>query len=201
MLSDSAILMVSAAVLAMPGPTNALLAVAGCERSWVRSQPCALIVIATYAAAIQGWIHLLAMMEARGALLRLGFLLAVTVFLAASSILLWRAASRPSGESREQVVTGSRLFWTTLLNPKAIALALLLGQGRSGSIAPVLVVLVSLGTSQLWIIGGSALRRALAEGSRQRILTRGMALVYAGFAVVIATQSAAAAAHIWRSVS
>lgn len=142
------------ALLATPGPTNTLLAVAGAQA--VR-RPMLLPVaeLAAYLATVvplsiwgQQWL-------ATTPTLRFGLTLAAAIWVAALALRLWRQAAKAAAEGAARAeITPLDVGLTTLLNPKALIFGLILIPAGPGLLVGLclftgLVVLVSLGW--LWL--------------------------------------------------
>jgi threonine/homoserine/homoserine lactone efflux protein len=187
-MEPSTIILASLALLAAPGPTNALLAAAGA----VGGIGCALPLLA---AAIAGYIvAILVLSLGLGGLIEAWPILATTLKLAASlwlaccALRLWRRAACGFGEESAPL-SPARVFLTTLVNPKSLIFALvILPRGDLGVVAPWLVVvsaltaLVGLG----WIGFGAALARSATGLVTPRRVWRTAALALALFATIMA---------------
>lgn len=150
-------------LLAVPGPTNTLLATAGARNGFQRSVPLLAAELSGYAFAIMLlWIAvgpMVAALPAFGIALH-AVVVAYLVYLAA---ILWRHRGDEIADTGP--VTMPRVFVTTSLNPKAIifAFALLPSAGTTDIVAlmPWLMALalqiVIVGTC--WIAAGVSLRR------------------------------------------
>lgn len=144
------------ALLLTPGPTNTLMAIAGAERGFARSAAlipasAAAYLLVTVPLALAG-AEILAAFPA----LRSVVTIAAAAWVAVLAIRLWKipsaAADAPAG------VTASGVFVTTLLNPKALVIGLVLLPSAT-SLAPrvaVLAGLVAVAASG-WLLLGSLL--------------------------------------------
>jgi len=178
------------ALLALPGPTNTLLAAAGASAGIRRSLRLIMTAAAAYAVSI-GLLILLfgpaADADARfGAAIRL----AASLWLAWSAAALWRGAgSRPDS----RIVTHRGLFTTTLLNPKTLIFAFVIfpqDGWKALAAVPLFVGLVALaGTG--WIAAGVSLSRARPDLATPRRIARASAVTLAVFAAWIAATAAA----------
>jgi len=180
-------------LLAVPGPTNALLATSGASTGISRS-------IHLLAAALAGYLTSVAALR-----LGLGPLMmsvplaawilraAVIIYLVHIASLLWRY--RSSSESRDPApVSFKSVLVTTLLNPKGLVLALvLLPQHPNGSfellpwIATMAVLIVAIGLA--WIAMGATLERALREAGRPDLMYRLSAAVLVVMATAMGAQT------------
>jgi len=169
------------ALLLTPGPTNTLLAVAGIERGFragLRLVPAEVagylattLPLALFGAAV--------MDDLPGARAVLTGIAALWVLWLAYQ--MWQR--RP--EAAQGGVTGRRVFVTTLLNPKALIIGLILlpAAGVLWQGAALFVGLIAV-VAALWAALGAGLVRT---GSAPRLLRRGaavwLALLSAGLAV------------------
>jgi threonine/homoserine/homoserine lactone efflux protein len=177
-----------AAVLATPGPTNALLFTAAGLVGAARSLPLLLAELAGYGLAI-GTLRLaggplIAASRSFGFALRLllvGYLLLL-------AWRLWQAVPEPGGE-RPRAVTFTGVFVTTLLNPKALVFAFALFpvfdslQAAASHAAAFALTVLAVGLC--WITGGAVLGR-MAGARLPRLLPRLAALVLCVIASLIA---------------
>ena len=163
-------------LLATPGPTNTLVALAGAERSWtgaLRLIPTELAgyLVTTVPLALAGTKLLEAMPAARGAL---------TVVAAAWVLWLAMAMWRlPALHIAIPAVTGRRIFVTTLLNPKALVFGIILLPAEETvrlvanfAVFAALVVAVAMG----WAALGAALCGQGHEGGLPRVWRRAASL-------------------------
>jgi len=174
-------------LLAVPGPTNTLLAASGATVGWRLSAP-------LLAAEISGYLTSISLL-----LLLLGPVLASRPDLAAGVKLVaalwvgwcgWRMARRPAVAQANSATVGFRqVLLTTLVNPKAVifALAVFPAQPYSQQV-PLLALfaLITLGVGSSWIGLGMALARA-ATPRRVQVLA---ALALGFFAVTLGAQAA-----------
>ena len=140
------------ALLATPGPTNTLLALAGAQRVR-RPLMLPLVELAAYLATVvplsiwgQHWL------EATPRL-RLILTLAAAVWVAVLAVRLWRHATKAEAQGAAGV-TGLQVGVTTLLNPKALVFGLVLIPAGPDLVAGLwlfagLVIVVSL--AWLWL--------------------------------------------------
>jgi threonine/homoserine/homoserine lactone efflux protein len=147
------------ALLAAPGPTNALLitsgATAGLKQSWM--------LIPTAAAGYTLGAFILGaavtpLLEA-SPLIDAGMRLACAAFLVFMAVMLWREAGHPTRKS--EPVKVSRMFTATLLNPKNILFALAivphLDDGRLAEAPPYLASMfaMAIGVALGWASAGA----------------------------------------------
>ena len=190
----SAFSLAVATLLAVPGPTNTLLAVAGATLG------------------VRGSLKLIAA-EILGYLVAIGFLLAfagpvvnayvwapIATKLLASAYLGWTALHlwRVSGAQIVDVpapATLGRLFLTTLLNPKTLIFAFvvfpaadLTSFGRYAATFSMLAAVTGVG----WIVMGNLLARLAAAAATPKRISRFAAVSLALFATIIAGSAIAA---------
>lgn len=151
-------------LLAAPGPTNTLLAIAGAERG--RSAASRLIptvLLAYLVSAVP-----LALVGAR--LLDALPLARAAITLAAAAWVLWLAVAMwrlPQAAATGDSVTPRRVAFTTLLNPKALILGLVLLPAADGlrlAANVALLAAVVAVAALLWTALGAALRRDAGSG-------------------------------------
>lgn len=111
-----------AVLLAMPGPTNTLLAAAGLRQGFMRSARLTGAELAGYLISITVWGRFLEQAAQAFPWLPAVVRVAASVYIAYLSIRMWRAAQTvPS--AAQQVIGMRTLFVATLLNPKGILFA------------------------------------------------------------------------------
>jgi len=167
-------LVASYSLLALPGPTNTLLATSGAGVGFARSLPLLAAELCGYLAAI--------------ALLRLflgpfvidspiaGVILRtlVTAYILYLAALLWRSGSRELRDG--PAVTFGQVLLTTLLNPKAIIFAFLLLPLQAGplELVPWLAVIsfqiVTAGAA--WLAVGTVLGRGVQRSAHPHLVNR-----------------------------
>lgn len=111
----------SLSLLATPGPTNTLLATSGAGAGLRRSVHLLTAELGGYLLAIALLRSLLGPLITATPLLGLTLRLTAALYLIYLAMTLWRHGSRQMHDSAP--VTFSRVFVTTLLNPKAIIFA------------------------------------------------------------------------------
>lgn len=109
------------ALLATPGPTNTLMAAAGAQRGVVRSLPMLAGELSGYLIAITVWIELVGAVAATQPLVPVIAKFVAAAFLLWSAWKLWRNAGH--ADLAQRGITLSRVFATTLINPKALVFA------------------------------------------------------------------------------
>ncbi len=176
-------LLAGLALLATPGPTNTLLAASGATRGIRASLPLVPAELAGYLIALAVLTLVLVPLADRLPILTTALRIVAALFLLWSARKLWLAGR---ALSRGSPVTPARVFFTTLLNPKALVFAVVLFPGRDPAWAvPLFSALVS-GVAVAWILAGHALgrlgRSAAVPGRVNRLTAVGLGL----FAVLVA---------------
>ncbi len=173
-------------VLAIPGPTNALLVSAGVVNGLRQTWPLIFWVLAGYGVAIA------ILVGARGLAFRNLPALEFAIRFAAGTYLLLLARymwSATISESQVRSVIGAwQVFVTSLLNPKALVLAFLVFPGTLTSVGALHVLIfmtMTVGVAGGWLAIGGSLSHATPKWIQLR-LARAMAVVVAGFAVLTA---------------
>lgn len=120
------LILAMALLMAAPGPTNALLALAGAERGWRGALPLVAVALASWLAVVLP-LTLAGQAIATVPTLRAALALASALWVLWLALRLWRAPA----EGTRPAVTAGAVMLTTFLNPKAlvIGLALLPGAG------------------------------------------------------------------------
>jgi threonine/homoserine/homoserine lactone efflux protein len=180
----------SLALLAMPGPTNTLLAASGAEAGLRRSAHLLAAELAGYLLAIL-LIRALSepLIAAYPGLAKLlqGLIAAYVAYLA---LRLWRRGAQPHAPGR--CVTFPHVFATTLLNPKAAVFALVLLPAGMGpeAILPRLGLLSALiATAGLgWVMLGAALQRRLRNPAAAGLGYRAGSVILLVLAVMTASR-------------
>lgn len=170
------------ALLAVPGPTNTLLAAGGATRGVRGALPLLLGELAGYNIAITVYRHTLGALLSQISAAQIFLKLVVAGYLAWLAVRLWRLAR----EENRQALTVRTLFLTTLLNPKAVVFGLLIFPPQPTPILPYYVafcaMVLTVGAS--WLVAGSLTTRFLS--ARYRFVPpRICAVALAVFAVLI----------------
>lgn len=175
----------AALLLAMPGPTNAVLMAAGAARGLGNALTLLLAALGGYAIALA---LLLSLDDLAGSFRgEISLMLRATaaVLLLATAWRMWRAAGLSLKVDGEIGAPGAcNVFLLTLFNPKALILGFaifppVVAKGLIVSAASLFAVIV-LTTGLGWIIAGAATRRL--PGAPGIIVARLSSLVVAGFA-------------------
>ena len=178
-------------LLAVPGPTNTLMAAAGAARGVRRSLPLLAGELGGYAVAITVWTELVGAAATREPMIGVAAKLLAALFLLWSAYRLWsKAGTHPVGAGG---ITLQRVFLTTLINPKGLVFAFAIFPPVGFierlpylGVFAVLVVLTALG----WQTLGAATAlssRGLFTAVR---VERACAVVLAVFAILLIVQTA-----------
>lgn len=180
------------ALLAVPGPTNTLMAAAGASRGVVRSLPLLAGELGGYAIAITLWSEIVGAAATSQPLVPAVAKFVAAAFLVWSAWKLWSHAGRTDLPQRG--ITLSRVFATTLINPKGLVFAFAIFP-QVGFVArlPYLGVLAVLvvGTAIGWMALGAVLARSsrgLLTSSRVERATAVALAVFAGLLVAQTVQ-------------
>ena len=178
-------------LLAIPGPTNTLLATSGADTGVSRS-------LHLLAAELCGYLTAVALIRVVLGPLVIGVPLAGMVLRAAIAVyllhlarLLWRY--RPHESPRSAPVTSGAVLLTTILNPKAAIFAFVLLPthidllGLAPWVASMAIQIVTVGTA--WIALGATLGRGVRGLGRPELMYQLSAIVLAIMAAIISAQS------------
>lgn len=149
------------ALLFAPGPTNTLLALAGAEAGAARTLRLLPVVFAAYAIIVLPLALLGDDLLRQQHMLRAGVTLVAAVWVAWMAVALWRQPEREAkvADSRR----GLRLFITTLLNPKAFIIGLVLIPAQAAQGMSVALFFAVLGAAAVaWAMLGAALHEKRA---------------------------------------
>lgn len=152
----------SLSLLAIPGPTNALLAMSGAATGVRRSLVLLVASVAGYLAAIIILRALVGPFAVATPAFAIALRVAIAAYLLHLAVKLWRHGSHEANASGP--IDATRIFVTTLLNPKAIVFAFVLlpEQADTTALMPRLAALVLLicATGSAWIAAGAFMRRS-----------------------------------------
>jgi threonine/homoserine/homoserine lactone efflux protein len=180
-MSDLASFLVAAAViLATPGPTNALMATAGAGSGIGRSLHLLLAALLAYVLAIYAVRFVAGPILAQSPALGITLKVAVALYLLYLATKLWR---RPIAiDGMVAAISFSNVFATTLLNPKALVLALTVFPPEPDLLVSRTIVfsLLVVAAGGGWIAIGAAVKRL--SGHRAGYIPRVASLVLVGFA-------------------
>jgi threonine/homoserine/homoserine lactone efflux protein len=180
-------LLALAGLLLTPGPTNIVLAFSTVSSGARRTVPMLAAVVIAYMVVILAVAGLAALVPA-------GSQAALRAVLRACAVLwlLWLAfsvwtANDDGAEAR--LVTVRQVLVTTLVNPKAMIVALLVqSEGMTAGLLAIIAVLVAL-AGAVWIVVGMVLRRSGSSLLGRRALRRASAICLAGFGIILAGSS------------
>lgn len=165
-MTFTAFLLATALLLLTPGPTNTLLAVAGAERGVARAIRLAGFELSAYLAVTLPLALVSGDLTEHTPLFRAGLTIAAALWVACLAFRLWPRAAHDEARS-PAVVTGRVVFVTTLLNPKAliIGLVLLPSGGNLWERSAAMGVLV-VGVAAVWCSVGQFLAARSGDGPR-----------------------------------
>jgi threonine/homoserine/homoserine lactone efflux protein len=172
-------------ILVTPGPTNTLLATAGATAGPHRAARLILAEALGYCISIAAIGFLVRPLVLRDPSIQTYLREAAVLFLLYMAWHLFRDRTR--GVAAKSSVTWSRVFTTTLLNPKAFIFALVVipfGTPYVGMYL-VLFVCILLPISAAWILVGTLLGQAAHRENRKRLARRLCAGVLGIFAVAL----------------
>jgi threonine/homoserine/homoserine lactone efflux protein len=177
----------TAALLATPGPTNALLATSAALVGFRRSTPLMLAEIAGYFITIGLLLvvsrPLIAAFPAFGVILRGGLVL----YLVWLALRLWQAGHAEAKEG--EVISPRRVFVTTLLNPKGLVFAFGIFPPLAGPEDVILhfgaFALTTLTVAAGWLTFGTSLGRLASRSGWEFRLSRVTSVVLASFACIV----------------
>lgn len=175
-------------LLATPGPTNTLMAASGAQRGVRKSLHLLAGELGGYAIAITVWIEIVGAAAAREPMVGVFAKLVAVAFLLWSAWKLWRNAGQ--ADLRPRGITLSRVFVTTLVNPKGLVFAFAIfphvGFVERLAYDGVFALLVA-GTAIGWMVLGTLAQRGAAGwltlARVQRIAAVAMAVFGMGLAL------------------
>lgn len=190
MISANAFASAIVILLAVPGPTNSLLFLSGAERGFRPSLKLLLGEAAGYLSVIIPVATAAAPFFDSHPIAAAALKLAAAAWIAVLALKLWR---RPAASPGASSVTMRGIYTTTLLNPKALVIALtIMPAGSLSFILPWIVFfLVMLATiAACWIAAGAlAVRAAASRFDPTRLLSRLAATLLLGFSMMMATSA------------
>jgi threonine/homoserine/homoserine lactone efflux protein len=161
-------------LLAMPGPTNTLLATSGAGVGISRSLPLLAAELCGYLLAIALLRLALGPVVSGIPLAAVVLRVAVSVYILGLAVMLWRVNARELRGGA--VVTFRQVLITTLLNPKAMVFAFLLLPLQAGlfELLPWLgmIALQIVAAGAAWIAFGATLGRGVRRLGHPEIITR-----------------------------
>jgi threonine/homoserine/homoserine lactone efflux protein len=178
------------ALLATPGPTNTLMAASGAQRGIVASLPLLLGELAGYLIAITIWIELVGAAGASQPLVPAIAKFVATAFLLWSAWKLWRNAGQ--SDLGQRGITLYRVFFTTLINPKALVFAFAIFPSV-GFLARMpffgIFTILVLGTATAWMALGTIAARSSAGLLTSARVEKITAIALAFFATLLVVQT------------
>lgn len=183
------------ALLAVPGPTNTLLAASGAAAGYRRSLRLLPAELGGYWIAIGVLLLVVGPLAAAHPFVPILSKLVASLYLVYSAILLWRSAGRGMMEGAGPI-TFARVFTTTLLNPKALIFAFaIFPRGDIATIVPFagLFSLLVVCVAQGWIALGKAIAHHAAGFATPDRIARIAALVLGAFSLWIGGSAIASA--------
>jgi threonine/homoserine/homoserine lactone efflux protein len=187
-------LLIVAGTLLMPGPTNTLFAVSGATANLKQALRLIPVAIVAYAISVTVLVTVATpLIDAAPAFEKLLRLAVSGVLLHAAFRLWWQPAMAFGTKIGQQTtVASSHIFLTTLLNPKALVLAMFVmpehGSPASANVmswAALLPFVIAM-TSACWIAIGAVLKSQLATTATAGLIERCGAAVLIGFAGLVA---------------
>lgn len=144
------------ALLLTPGPTNTLLAIAGAERGLRATLSLLPLVLLAYLAMVLPLVLIGSKALATVPILRPVIALAAALWVAKLALAMWQV---PAAQTRSDV-TALRVVTTTLLNPKALIIGLVLLPAPT-TLPPrvALFTLLLMCASTVWAALGASLQR------------------------------------------
>jgi threonine/homoserine/homoserine lactone efflux protein len=189
MMTQTELALACLALLATPGPTNTLMALAGAERGVARA-------LRLIPAELAGYLLMVVPLALAGAPLfaalpqaRAAVAVAAGLWVAFLAVKLWRM---PQTDGTGPMVSARAVFVTTLLNPKALVFGLVLLPDPANTLPNIAVfsVLVAL-VAVLWALAGSIVGRTRESPSYSLpILRRAASVWLGGLAVVLLLRGA-----------
>lgn len=170
------------ALLAVPGPTNTLLAASGATVGLARSLRLIPAELAAYALSIGALIAALGPLMARYPLLSAAAQLGVAAYLLAAAVRFWSCGA--SGE--RGAVSVRRVFATTLINPKGLIFALAVFPHEDLPRAFALFAAVCVPVALGWIALGQGAARLGGTLATPRRVYRITAVGHVVFAGIVA---------------
>ena len=190
MIDWTAFILAVLGLLATPGPTNMLMAASGAQRGLRKSLHLLAGELGGYAIAITVWIEIVGVVAAKEPIVGIVAKLVAVAFLYWSAWKLWRDGGQTDLGLRG--ITLSRVFVTTLLNPKALifAFAIFPSVGFVWRLPYDVVCAVrGVTTAAGWMVLGALAQRGSAGLLTSALVERITALALAVFATVLAASA------------
>ena len=174
-------------LLVTPGPTNILLAFSAVSSGVRRTVPMLAAAVLAYMVIILAVAALAALIPAANQVeLRTGVRICAVLWLLWLAYSVW--TTKDDG-AEVRLVTVRQVFVTTLINPKAMIVALLVqSEGMTAQFLATIAALVAL-AGAAWIVVGLVVRRSGSNLLSQRSLRRASAICLAGFGIILAGSS------------
>nr|WP_298094164.1 hypothetical protein [uncultured Shinella sp.] len=153
-MPDSFFIFAILALLLTPGPTNTLLTVGAAARGFRKSLPLLLGELSGYLVVVIPLATIAAALLEGRPMVASALRIAAACWVLFLAVRLWLVSSRREGEGAAKAVTVGQVFLTTMLNPKAPIIGLvIMPHGPLVDIAPALgvfsVLVAGAGTSFL----------------------------------------------------
>lgn len=177
-------------LLCTPGPTNTLMALGGYARGWLRALPLIGGELGGYLAVIVPVATLAAPFFQTYPQASLAAKAAAVVWVLYLSVRLWVSAKKPAEEAQE--ISVHQVFVTTVLNPKALIIALvIMPHGDLAALLPWLVLFAGLVlfAANGWILFGRLMRGTGGFAIRPVVIRRVAAACLLLFAMILAGSS------------
>ncbi|MEB2845019.1 threonine transporter RhtB [Rhizobiales bacterium RZME27] len=177
-------------LLCTPGPTNTLMALGGYARGWARALPLIGGELGGYLLVIVPVATLAAPFFQAYPQASLIAKIAAVLWVLYLSIRLW-ASTKKTDEASGQISI-RQVFVTTVLNPKALIIALvIMPHGNLMTLSPWLLLFAGLVlfAANGWIIVGSLMRGARGFEIKPVVIRRVAAVCLLLFAIILASSS------------
>ncbi len=175
-------------LLAVPGPTNTLLAASGAVGGIRAAVTLVPAVLGGYLISISLLMSVVAPVVAGHAVIGVALKVAASIWLLYCAVGLWREAERAVHAPQSRNST-RRAFITTLLNPKALIFSLgIIPSGSPGEVAPWLAAFSAMAcvVSLAWVGIGAVLVHSAGGLASPRHVNRAAAIGLAVFALLVA---------------
>jgi len=162
-MPDSFFLFAILALLLTPGPTNTLLTVGAAARGFRKSLPLLLGELSGYLTVVIPLATIAAALLDGRPILAAGLRIVAACWVLFLAARLWLVSSKLAGEGDAKAVTVGQVFLTTMLNPKAPIIGLvIMPHGTLTEIAPALGLfsLLVAGAGTSFLVLGSLVGKA-----------------------------------------
>lgn len=162
-MPDSFFLFAILALLLTPGPTNTLLTVGAAARGFRKSLPLLLGELSGYLTVVIPLATIAAALLDGRPILAAGLRIVAACWVLFLAARLWLVSSKPAGKGDAKAVTVGQVFLTTMLNPKAPMIGLvIMPHGTLTEIAPALGLfsLLVAGAGTSFLVLGSLVGKA-----------------------------------------